>query len=983
MQLQAQHSQHLFDTREALFENGLSLIFTHKYETAQNTFLKYLNNYPNDLKAIDAQYFIALCDLNTNNVNGVIRILNFMDNFPNHPKCNYAKYDLGSYYFKVKNYERTIQYLQGIDLTMLDDQSKLECSFRLGYSYMYTKNFDRASVIFSRLKTTKNKYTYAANYYLGFVYYKRELYDYALTHLFESSKNQAYKSLTPLLIVNVYNRQKNYDTLIAYVERTINTTENIKNLDEIYLITAEACYQKEYWSKSISYFEQYAKLINGTMSDNAKYRYGVSLYNAENYEKSILQLKNLAEKYDTIGQYSAYYLGLNWLKINNKPFAFNAFNQARKMKFVPSLVAESTSEYAKIGLETQKFAEVIEACRDYLSKHTKNEDSQEINSLLSEAYLHTNDYTTAIKHIESLKNKNFNLNKTYQMVTFYKGLEMFNLEKYTEALENFEKSLQQDHYKDVTYQTYFYMAESQSALREYQKAQKNYETVLKHAMRLKTEIIARTHYGLGYCLFNQKEYSKSYTNFKNYVQDIKYETNSQFSCDGILRLADCCFTLKKINDAELYYQKAIDNQCSDIDYAHFQKGLVMATKNKDEEAKSAFKIIYKTYPNSVYFDDALYNFALIDFENTNYQASINVFTELIELRKSELYIPLALQKRAIAYNNLKEYDKTANDYKIILRDYPTHKVASSAVLGLQEALQHVGKINEMDTILQGYKAHNVEDSNVEKVEFENAKNTYFNQNYIDAISKLDKFIFNYPKSSNYIDANYFLADAYYKVNNLTNSEKYFLVVINDNKSAFINKAKQKMAELNMDLKEYHVSIQYYIKLIESAANKKEISIAWNGLMLAYYETKNYDSSSFYAQSIIKNGGTSITFTNRALLYIAKNAVAEDSENSVDYLLACANYAKDQYGAEAHYLLAKNQYDNQKYKQSIVFLFELNKNYYAYSKWIDKSFMLIADNYIAMNETYQAKATLISIIENAKDADLTLQAKQKLEKLDNQ
>jgi tetratricopeptide (TPR) repeat protein len=221
------------------------------------------------------------------------------------------------------------------------------------------------------------------------------------------------------------------------------------------------------------------------------------------------------------------------------------------------------------------------------------------------------------------------------------------------------------------------------------------------------------------------------------------------------------------------------------------------------------------------------------------------------------------------------------------------------------------------------------------------------------------------------------------MNDNSNAKKNFELVVSEGKSGFLNKAIQKMAELSMDTKDPHKAVSFYLKLIETAANKKEISNAWNGLMLAYYEIKDYDSSSIYANSIIKNGATSITYTNRALLYLAKNALAEDDEKSVDYLLSCANSATDQYGAEAYYLLAQYYYSQKKYAQSLEFLFELNKSFSNYAKWLDRSFMLIADNYIAMNELYQAKATLISILENAKDPEIILQAKEKLEKLDPQ
>jgi hypothetical protein len=60
---------------------------------------------------------------------------------------------------------------------------------------------------------------------------------------------------------------------------------------------------------------------------------------------------------------------------------------------------------------------------------------------------------------------------------------------------------------------------------------------------------------------------------------------------------------------------------------------------------------------------------------------------------------------------------------------------------------------------------------------------------------------------------------------------------------------------------------------------------------------------------------------------------------------------------------------------------LVKNLPNYDYWVTKTFILLADNYVALNDTFQAKATLQSIIDNYKgDDDILPTAKQKLDKL---
>ena len=49
----------------------------------------------------------------------------------------------------------------------------------------------------------------------------------------------------------------------------------------------------------------------------------------------------------------------------------------------------------------------------------------------------------------------------------------------------------------------------------------------------------------------------------------------------------------------------------------------------------------------------------------------------------------------------------------------------------------------------------------------------------------------------------------------------------------------------------------------------------------------------------------------------------------------------------------------------------------YDEWLGKAFLLIADNYIALNELFQAKATINSVIEYSPVASIVEQAKLKL------
>ena len=102
----------------------------------------------------------------------------------------------------------------------------------------------------------------------------------------------------------------------------------------------------------------------------------------------------------------------------------------------------------------------------------------------------------------------------------------------------------------------------------------------------------------------------------------------------------------------------------------------------------------------------------------------------------------------------------------------------------------------------------------------------------------------------------------------------------------------------------------------------------------------------------------------------------------DELIKSMNSAKDVNAAEAQYLLCSILYKQKKYKSSLELLFQLVETFSNYSFWYNKAYLLIAENYISMNELYQAKATLASIIEKSEDLEIKQIAKDRLTQIEN-
>ncbi len=979
----AQHTQ-VFASSEKYFYEGIELFDRAKYGSAQEAFRKYIDLMGDDTKTADAQYYYALSGLYLLHPDAEQLILNFVHKHPTHPKTALANYELGLYYFEQKDYEKSLELLKDAPLHLISINQTKELEFKLGYSYFATKDFDNAKIWFDKNKTTgfrteEHRFAYASNYYAGYIAYRNGDYAAAKADLKIAETNEAYANIVPYMLTEILYKEKDMAEVIRYGEASLARTPAVQQADEIALLVGDGYYQKADYKTAEKYFGLYAK-GKRTLDPITQYKIAVTDYKNNNFKNAIANFKEIALKKDALGQNAAYYLGLSYLKENNKQFALTAFDQARKNDQEKEVTEAAIIKYAQVNYDLGSFREVINALASFTENYPDSEQAEEADRLLSESYFGSNDYAAAIRHIEGLNKKSWRILQTYQRVAYYYGVDLFNNAKFPQAVEMLDKSLQYPYDKEVTAASHFLKGEAYSIGQRYNDAVNSYAAVFRTAPSTKEDYYIRSRYGIGYAYFNTKQYDKAMMHFKQYLSAIQ-PSNPNYN-DATVRLADTYYVNKNYNEALNMYERVISTSSADRDYALFQKGVVLSITGRNDRAKGALQELLSKYPKSRFQDDAQYQLAIIDYEAGNYEAAVASFTKLIQNMPDSKLVPNALQKRGTAYANLRDYDKSIADQKRVLNDYPASKIASGALYSLQEMLGGNNRSSEFDEYLGKYKSANPESTALESIEFEAAKTLYFNENYKLAAPKFESYIKAYPKSTFVPDARYFLADSYVRQDNLALGKERLKEVIAENKSEYVNRAVQKVADLELTAKNYPEAIKYYQRLRDLSTNRKEQQNALTGLMQSYYATNDYENTKRVANELISQGNAALNAYNTAMLFRAKSTHAQGNTNqALVEFQETAKSATDANGAEAQYMVADIYFKQNKYKESLEAAYEFNNKFSSFPNWLGKSFLLIADNYAAQKEMFQARATLNSIIENSPDKAIVAEAKQRLAKID--
>ena len=947
---------------ERLYQKGTDLVVHENYGAARKVFADFLQEASaTDPRRSEAEYYVAFSALSLNHTDGEKLIDEYINHYPSSPKAATAYYDLAIFFYNDNKFTKATQYFKKVDFPALTQNQQMEGHFKWGYSYFNQRQLEEALEQFNFVKNQSNAWSPAANYYAGFIEYSKGQYPEALTDLRKAEAHPSYASIVPYLVANVYYKQKRYDELLAYTAGLKNKT-GLQNAKEISMLSAEAHYFKGDYQKAAEAYEGFLTQNPGAPEGSLLFRAGYSNYALNQNTKAITYLSKAAASKDSVSFYASYYLGILYLKSGEKPLALNAFDYSRRVPGDQKLAEEGAFQYAKVSYDLGRTDQAITEFEKFLATFRGSSHANEVREMLAQAYVSGNNFHKAIEYIEALPSKNPQIQQAYQKATYLMGAELFNKNNYTDAVLYFEKSLQYP--RDAAYVALasLWAGESYSLLRKPEDAIRHYQKVVTLGNQVDADVVSRTRYGMGYAFYNLQNFERALFNFREYTT--RAGRNSPNYVDALIRMADCYYVDKQYDAAINAYGNARNLGSPDNDYILLQTGMINGIKQNYSESRNNFTTLIQNYPKSTYRDEAFFQRAQFDIEQGNYQASVDGLSQLIREGSHSKFLPYAYMRRASAHYNLKQYDRTISDYTTVIRQFPNHPLAQEALLPLQEALTLAGRSAEFERHLAQYKRANPDNKGLEAIEFETAKNAFFDQQYPTALITFTNFVNAYPQSTRLQEARYYIAESYFRMKDYAKALPLYEALAADNNFSLGNRVVARAADIHLRNKNYKSAINHFHRLERLATNKAEQYNAWAGLMDAFFLLAQYDSSDVYARIIVERGATNAGGQNKASLYLGKSAFERgDLETAKDEFLNTLNTAQDEFGAEAKYLLARILYDQKEYKHSYETLLDLTEDFAAYDEWVGKAFLLMADNFLAMDQVFQARATLQSLVDN--------------------
>lgn len=975
-------------------KEGLSLIDQKLYAPAQLEFellekevVAATDNDQYTLKMF-ADFYYAYCAAKLGQGNTELLFTRFIEAYHETTLRNKAYFELGSYYFRKNKTVNAVKWYEKVDTKELSNDELIEYKFNFAYAYFRRKKFDEAKPMFKSIKDAKHSYSEPATYYYGFISFYEENYKEAEKNFVKLKESKIYKDAIPYYLTQLYFLRKDYELVVSYAGPLLKnpSTDNIK---EIAHIVGQAYFELGDYEKATPLIEAYIQDAK-KVSKEELYQLAYAQYKTANYRDAVNNFQELNVLEDSLGQNAMYCLADCYLKTRDKDKARDAFSQAASLNFDPFIKEVASFKYGKLSYELSYTNQAISSLSDFLNDYPSSAYANEAGNLLSQALLETKNYAKAIEILETYNVSGPEVKRVYQMVCYYRSVELYNDKNYTESLKYVNKSIANPIDNDFLGLSIFHKGNIQYELEEYAQAAGNFTKFKQFNIKdQSTETFASkslANYNIAYCNFKLKSYLNAASFFEQTIKNpgSVNTTNQRIIPDAFLRNADCLFMSKSYDKAIRNYDEVINKNWQGAEYALVQKSVINGLQGNYADKVNTLEYLNSKYPNNIYKDYALYEMGNAFVNAGNFNSAIVKLKILTGTYPSSLYAAKGFLKLGLAYFNTGQEEKALTSYKKVVLDYKNTEEAKEALRALKELYIYLGRPNEYLSFVQNQAGISISATEQDSLVFEAAENQYNSGNCNKAIPSLSEYIQLFPTGNFIVSAYYYRADCLFKANNFADAYIDYKKIIGFGASPYQETALLKATYIAYEINEdYQEALYLYNDLKNKASLQSNQEIALIGMLRCNFKLNNFDEVIANASAVLSNTTINDEVKTEATFYKAKALLEKKQYQEAEgYFQQIVNTVSiSAIKAESAYSLAYILHKKYLYEASNSACFKIKNDYASYEYWVVKTFILIADNYVMLDNVFQAKATLQSIVDNYNgDEDLWQEAKDKLDKL---
>ena len=965
-------------TEYVSYQEAIDLYDKEKYGSAQHKFadaMKMINN-PSSEIFKEAKYYHAICAIELFHADAEALLVAFIHQYPESIHLKQAYFNLGKFAFRNRKYDDAVVYFNKIYASDVDKEAQAEYYFKKGYSYFMEEDYENAVKNFYEIVDTDNPYTATARYYYAHISYLNGNYETAAQNFRKIEKDPLFEKMVPYYLTQIMYLQGKYNQLLTYAPPLIENI-NADRVAEIKRLIGDAYYKTNQFEKALPFLEEYI-VGNPRSRYEDKYQLAYTYFKTGNCKNAIEWMKEAIGDNDTINQSAYYTLGECYIKEGNKNQARAAFRNSTEIKIDDNLREDALFNYAKLAYELSfhPYDDAILAFEEFINTYPKSRKVEDAYEYLVAVYYTTKNYKAALKSMSRIKDKSFKLKEAEQRIAYYRGVELFNDGLYQEALELFDHSSKYQIDRTITANNVYWKGEASYRINDYANALGYYTEFMQLPAAPSLNFYNVAYYNTAYTYFELKQYNEAIYWFRNYLS--KNETQkSKLRNDAYLRLADAYFITKNYPAAIENYEAARKIGLTEMSYAAYQSAMANGLTSNYKRKTDLLKHLITTYSNSVYVDDALSELAKTQLMQNEQDAALANYQRIINEYPNSSYMSEALLKRGLIYYNKNQDDLALASFDKVIKEYGSSNDAKEALDRIRKIYIDKGDMTAFEQYISGVPFADISTSKLDSTSYEIAQNSYLSGDCQTATKNLSNYINKYPNGIFTLAAHFYRADCEYKSKFYNEALLDYKVVLDKTKNKITEDALYATAFIHRDMNDTAKANEAFMTLEKVAEKPNSKFEAQFNLMQLYFGLKDFDSSYAYSEKVLKTDKLDAKLMEEVKLIQAKiNFSKENYDAAIGTYKEVAKFANKR-GAEAKYMLARIYYLKGDYKSCEETIYKLVNQVPSYPYWIAKGFILLADNFLAQNDAFNAKVTLQSVIDNADNDELIEIAKEKL------
>lgn len=956
-----------------LFTQGKEMFLDNNYVGCINSLEEFMKQSKDAKLLPEAEYMIVSSMYYQGKAGDGTMLKDYLEKYPSTYHRNQICFFIGSTHFAGKEWQKALYWLSEADMDYLDVKEQEDYSYRTAYANLQAGNRNEAKRLFGLLTRNSSKYVEPASYYLAYANFQDGEYEQAIP-IFRKLKNKGeYKESATFFLVQTSYLQGNLSETIAEGRDYIATYPGSTNTAEVYRLLGNSYYRQGDARNSIVSYEKYLESATSTFRDDM-YQLAEAYYQTSAHGNAINALKrDVASTDDILGQAGYMLLGQSYLKVNDTPNAIMAFDAAARTRFDKTISEEALYNYVMLMNRGggSAFGQAITASQRFLTEYPSSKYTDEVNEALASTLLSTKNYNTALSAINSIQTPGRQILDAKQLILFQLGVQGSIDGQYDAAERDLNAAINMGNYNaEARNEAYFWRGDLAYRKGNYPAAARDYSSYIAQASTNQQNYPLAL-YNLAYTDFQQKNYSKALTNFKKYISA---ETNRQSPnyADALNRIGDCYLYNRNFPDAESYYSQAVNVNPANADYSEFQKAFVLGLQRNYNGKVSALNNMMTKYPNSQYYDNALFEKSRALVMLNKEPEAISVLEKLLkEYPKSNLAQKAGVQLGQL-YFNTNNPQKSIAAYKEVVNNYPNSEEARTAIQSMEGVYKDINDISSYASYVNSLgKGTILSASRQDSLTYLAAENVYMKGRKDESKTALNRYLQTYPNGVFASDVHFYLGSMAFEAKDFTSALGNFKEVINSNNPKYIDDALIYASGIEFDRKNYEAAYGAYEHLNMVASKSENKDVAQLGMLRCAYLMKKDQDVAAAADKLLQNKASG-NVANEARFYRGQSLKnLGQSEKAIADLQEVAKDTRSAFGAESQYLLADIYYQAKSYDKAEKQIQSFMKEGTPHEYWMARAIVVLSDVYAAKGDKFQARQYLESLQANYKGPETDL------------